>query len=353
MAIKRKRSSNFSPSDATAFSRDHPFSPTNDSTDEDAPMSDSYHNASVPRYPWTPDASPPSSANSIDKHLHSRTRKRFRNSRPSEETVHENTYSLLFAAARSPTPNVPPRPKPSPIQSASSSSTSTSSQPRTQSSLNAFWQHLPPAPAPTSPPPPPPHTTVPMPRCEDCDLCLYPPSSPPASADVDMSGMDIDTDERESGREFECEGCGRRYRTRYTRYETKISISSIDLLANFIPKSSSRRVLTSSSRQVVKSSSRQVVKSSSRQVVKSSSRQVVKSSSRQVVKSSSRQVVKSSSRQVVKSSSRQVVKSSSRQVVKSSSRQVVKSSSRQVVKSSSRQVVKSSSRQIHLNQSQV
>lgn len=127
----------------------------------------------------------------------------------------ENTYSILFAAARSPTPThtstststLPPRPQPNPIQSTTSTSTSSSShQPtRTQSSLNAFWQHLPPAPPPASSPP---HlSSFRIPRCEDCDIPLYPPSF--SSDDIDMGGMG-DGDERELGREFECGTCRKR-----------------------------------------------------------------------------------------------------------------------------------------------
>ncbi|KAI9810042.1 MAG: hypothetical protein M1827_006740 [Pycnora praestabilis] len=133
------------------------------------------------------------------RHLSSRTRKRFRDNRPSEEIVYENTLQKLFFArpSASPIPSHPHSP-----QSLAAPSLS-QKPPPPQSSLHAFWS-LP-------RPQPPPTTTVHTPRisspmqvsdhhCEDCDTPLLP-------LDDGIDAMDVDG---LSGDAQMCGSCGKR-----------------------------------------------------------------------------------------------------------------------------------------------
>ena len=148
---------------------------------------------------------------STSSQLHSRTRKRFRDNRPDESTIHgtpilpsllvlalptdfwtppETTYNKLFAAARSPPP----------FSYSMSPSTSISparpQPPQRQHSLHNFWSIPSSAPSVSDP-----LTIVPssVATCEDCEA--------PFDVDVFMGGMD---DEDAKGAEFGCQSCGRR-----------------------------------------------------------------------------------------------------------------------------------------------
>ncbi|KAL2038354.1 hypothetical protein N7G274_009003 [Stereocaulon virgatum] len=179
MSLKRKRSTSaISPSTsstATTSSRDPSSSPSPDIS--------MLGNASV---------SPPPvhHPESTSSHLHSRTRKRFRDNRPDESTIHETTYNKLFAAARSPPP----------LSYSISPSTSISparpQPPQRQHSLHNFWSLPSSAPSVSHP-----MTIVPSSgaTCEDCEASL--------DVDVFMGGMD---DEDAKGAEFGCQSCGKR-----------------------------------------------------------------------------------------------------------------------------------------------
>lgn len=103
----------------------------------------------------------------------------------------ENTYQMLFAAARSPqttsplasTPIVHTRPPP----------------PQRQPSLHNFWTISSMAPVISDVPPP---SSAPVASCQDCDVEL-----PMADTDISMGGMDEDGD---GSHEYACKTCRRR-----------------------------------------------------------------------------------------------------------------------------------------------
>ncbi|KFY09144.1 hypothetical protein V492_05580, partial [Pseudogymnoascus sp. VKM F-4246] len=111
-------------------------------------------------------------------HLSSRTRKRVRDNRPSEDQIHENTLNLLFSAQkqRQPEPVYPQEP-----------TLSMSPPPAQQSSLHSFWTL--PARRDSSAN----SATLSAPSyshgasCEDCDTVLV-------NGDGDAMEMDIDVD---------------------------------------------------------------------------------------------------------------------------------------------------------------
>ncbi|MCJ1484412.1 hypothetical protein MMC06_004583 [Schaereria dolodes] len=140
----------------------------------------------------------------IPDHIHGRTRKRFRDNRPDENTIHQNTYDRLFAAQRSPSQHsIPSLPR------ATSISSSTSQRrPSGQASLHSFWT-LPVRPTVARQPctefafsqqqPPQPDL-----KCEDCDAYLG------IAADENAMAMDIDTARTAlEEAEFACRCCRR------------------------------------------------------------------------------------------------------------------------------------------------
>ncbi|KAI4861510.1 hypothetical protein F4820DRAFT_433499 [Hypoxylon rubiginosum] len=136
--------------------------------------------------------------NTTPAHLHSRTVKRFRNSRPSDEEVHQRTLSMLYSAqkqhvahdqqqqqlqlgslATRPQPQAPP-------------AAHTQSQPQgSQASLHSFWKL--PKPAAASVP------AVPAPfdqptSCEDCGQTLREGRGDEDSMDLDGFGAEAETE---------------------------------------------------------------------------------------------------------------------------------------------------------------
>ncbi|KAF2235296.1 hypothetical protein EV356DRAFT_122603 [Viridothelium virens] len=177
MTIKRKRSfSDFSPeSNASTSSERHGSpSPTSPYGIEKALLAlDGSYDAD----PW------PTSRNVDAWQMSGRTMKRYRDNRPSEKIIHENTMHKLYdAQKRDPQPFSLPAIEPAvaenPILSAPQKST-----------LHAFWR----LPAPSRHSPAWPidqsqsvvlaHDT----RCEDCDCSLRPTDM----MDVDVDGQDV------------------------------------------------------------------------------------------------------------------------------------------------------------------
>ncbi|KAJ4329199.1 hypothetical protein N0V84_000325 [Fusarium piperis] len=119
-------------------------------------------------------------------HLHSRTLKRFRNSRPSEDEVHQRTLNMLFSAQSQ------KHTMPAPDQLQPQHQTSCPGS--TQQSLHRFW-NISSAPSTTS-------TSTSQPEfapsdCEDCGACL-------GSSSGDE--MDVDGFETE---DHTCGACGK------------------------------------------------------------------------------------------------------------------------------------------------
>ncbi|KFY26202.1 hypothetical protein V493_04231 [Pseudogymnoascus sp. VKM F-4281 (FW-2241)] len=115
-------------------------------------------------------------------HLSSRTRKRVRDNRPSEDQIHENTLNLLFSAQKHQQQAEPTYPQ--------APTTPMSAPPQQQSSLHSFWA----LPArPTSRDSSANSATLSAPaycqetNCEDCDTALI-------NGDGDAMDMDIDVD---------------------------------------------------------------------------------------------------------------------------------------------------------------
>ncbi|KAI5467553.1 hypothetical protein BGZ63DRAFT_419251 [Mariannaea sp. PMI_226] len=116
-------------------------------------------------------------------HLHSRTMKRFRNSRPSEEVVHQRTLNMLYAAQQQPNMDIMVTPEQDQMQQ----------QPTrpevNQQSLHRFWKisSTPSASLSTS------SSVQPLPttasNCDDCGACLT-ENSGDDTMDVDGSGIE-------------------------------------------------------------------------------------------------------------------------------------------------------------------
>lgn len=187
-------------------------------------------------------ASPhPSSTDNDPNHLNSRTRKRFRDNRPDENTIHQNTLSKLYSAQRQasktdapdntmPLPPSPTSSRPSlasqgSFPSASHTATSQGQKQKAQASLHAFFggnsggsggdasqpaqSLLDGAPQSSSPT---------FAACEDCSaplLLLLPTSSLPT---LDTEMMDLDADHLlpissaggGEGDVYSCAQCGKR-----------------------------------------------------------------------------------------------------------------------------------------------
>ncbi|EON62493.1 hypothetical protein W97_01716 [Coniosporium apollinis CBS 100218] len=191
MALKRKRSNDgFSPISTSSFlststygSQSPTPAPRVQSTGSmivDGPVPSNSITA------WTTGVRKPNSSD-----LNSRTRKRFRDNRPDESVIHENTISKLFTAQRE-------YPHAAPVLSQPLAPPPTAVPTSQKSTLHAFW-NLPPTHA---------HTVSAQShtaafeepqglRCDDCDTAL----APGDSMDVDMGG---------SAGEYTCASCGRR-----------------------------------------------------------------------------------------------------------------------------------------------
>ncbi|KAK6949385.1 hypothetical protein Daesc_009460 [Daldinia eschscholtzii] len=185
MQLKRKRSESELSSSSSAFG-----SP---SRPEQLTMMDMDSVANVSPIRQTSRSSTPS-------HLHSRTLKRFRNSRPSDEEIHERTLNMLYTAQKqhlahqqiSPFANLTIQPQPHPAQMPSQGA---------QASLHNFWKLPNAAPASsTSTPPTVDHLVYDSPtNCDDCGETLYEGVSED-SMDVDGFCSEVDTS---------CGGCGK------------------------------------------------------------------------------------------------------------------------------------------------
>ncbi|MCJ1243819.1 hypothetical protein MMC30_001016 [Trapelia coarctata] len=206
MVLKRKRSSSdsspFSSSSNSYSSRDPSSSPTPSQMPQhmyhhsDTPMDGTSHDLHQIDN-WTTsmhqfnDITPP--------HLHSRTRKRFRDSRPDEQTIHEHTYQKLFQAQRSPTQTVPALPR-----TVSASSTTSRRRSNAQQSLHEFWD----IPDRSNSSRRAFFTAQPQPEqqltCEDCDAGLGVCEDENAT-DTDMGGMGLALQESD----YACRDCKR------------------------------------------------------------------------------------------------------------------------------------------------
>ncbi|KAI1463224.1 uncharacterized protein F4812DRAFT_447540 [Daldinia caldariorum] len=185
MQLKRKRSESELSSSSSAFGS--PSRPEQLSMME----MDSIANVSPIRQ---------TSRSSTPSHLHSRTMKRFRNSRPSDEEIHERTLNMLYTAQKQhfshqqthPFASLPTHRQPHPAQMPSQGA---------QASLHDLWKlpHV----APTS------NTSVPPPvdrlvydsptNCDDCGETLR-EGAGEDSMDLDGFGSDVDAG---------CAGCGK------------------------------------------------------------------------------------------------------------------------------------------------
>ncbi|KAF2192099.1 hypothetical protein K469DRAFT_716587 [Zopfia rhizophila CBS 207.26] len=193
MGLKRKRSIDESPLSTSSFTASTPEaqSPTPMPHQFDGAMDIDIESRFNANPSWNFHSGRLSSSD-----LNTRTRKRFRDNRPDERVIHENTISKLFSAQRN-------HPHAEPILS--------DSHPQPQhapvvqkSTLHSFWK-LP------APPVQPPtihiqhHQVAPQtwnaPRCEDCDTPLQ---SETVGMDVDM-----DLDGNGAGNQFACQDCGR------------------------------------------------------------------------------------------------------------------------------------------------
>ncbi|KAL7620238.1 hypothetical protein AAE478_009231 [Parahypoxylon ruwenzoriense] len=142
------------------------------------------------------------SINNTPAHLHSRTLKRFRDSRPSEEEVHQRTLNMLYTAQKQHIAQqqqqlqlgsftTQPRPQP----------TTTQSEGTYQASLHNFW-NLPNSANPLRAvvPPPVDHVTYDGPTdCEDCGQTLR----------EGTNGDPMDADGSGMGAKTSCAACGK------------------------------------------------------------------------------------------------------------------------------------------------
>ncbi|KAH8682498.1 hypothetical protein BX600DRAFT_45777 [Xylariales sp. PMI_506] len=168
----------------------------------------------------TPIPSPFSSRSlmATPSHLHSRTMKRFRDSRPSEQEIHERTLNLLFSAAQKPTSAPLLQQQPTPVLAQRpAQQQQQQQQQKPQSSLHSFWK------LPASSAPPQPRSTAisflspaadsslyggPT-DCQDCGRALR--GACGGGDDGDYS-MDVDVDDGmqdDYGGDAGCAGCGK------------------------------------------------------------------------------------------------------------------------------------------------
>lgn len=129
-----------------------------------------------------------------------RTRKRFRDNRPDERAIHENTLNKLFAAQRN-----PPQASPTPLDTLPIQEPAPITSKPQKSTLHSFWKQLP------APPVQPIFFSTPVQlqepshvlRCEDCDAPLQ---SGTDSMDVDV---DMDMGGAVESSPFTCNDCGK------------------------------------------------------------------------------------------------------------------------------------------------
>ncbi|KAF2254477.1 hypothetical protein BU26DRAFT_537266 [Trematosphaeria pertusa] len=191
MGLKRKRSTDESPLSASSFGT----APTPEAQSP-TPMPDAAMDIDISshfqtnRFAW--DFSSVGRVKGGD--WGNRTRKRFRDNRPDERVIHENTINKLFSAQRK-------HPHAEPIMSDSLPQNHAPAVQKPQkSTLHSFWN----LPAPPVQPPTihiQPPTDANTPRCQDCDTWLH---SEAGDMDVDM---DIDGPLERSV--FGCHDCGR------------------------------------------------------------------------------------------------------------------------------------------------
>ncbi|KAF2735535.1 hypothetical protein EJ04DRAFT_576026 [Polyplosphaeria fusca] len=194
MGFKRKRSLDESPLSVSSWTSSTPEaqSPTPIPPDPSNAMEMDLDDSSPPSI----HAFFPSHPTRVRSDAHSRTRKRHRDNRPSERTIHESTIHKLFSAQRNlpPAEPIPTSPQLQPLQSSQ------------KSTLHTFWNISTPAPAPPLQHPQAiqihhdqlaPHTWD-APRCEDCDASLHA---------EDSGAMDVDGG---IGSAFACRECGKR-----------------------------------------------------------------------------------------------------------------------------------------------
>ncbi|MCJ1237649.1 hypothetical protein MMC14_005636 [Varicellaria rhodocarpa] len=209
MTVKRKRSTSafspFSPfssaseSSSSSPQRPHTLPISHTYQDTDTTMGDTHPFYQIDN--WAP------AGDQTPSHLHSRTRKRFRDGRPGESIIHENTYNLLFSAQRSPTPT-PAHPRtpslPSPMTTPPQHHQKRVSS--SQSSLHNFWA----LPRRVSG-----HrqssSSIPSQclqlSCQDCDSSLT-PTEGESAMDIDTCGVSLEH-RGEDEREWACRDCGR------------------------------------------------------------------------------------------------------------------------------------------------
>lgn len=239
MGHKRKASNSPSPHPISSPSHHHPNAPQ--------PFHSQVHSTSNPPHltGW-PSPEPYVSSgilnlnahSSIDNHLNSRTRKRLRDSRPDEETIHQNTLSRLYAAqqrheqrSEQPDHGTPFTPSPTPSRASlaraesttSTTSSRTQQKEKAQASLHTFFggghsgstvyipSQDPRASTPTATSTPPA-----IPQCEDCSAPLLLPSPPNENSTVgDSEMMDIDAEidlgtSSDDGSAYSCANCSKR-----------------------------------------------------------------------------------------------------------------------------------------------
>ncbi|CAO2657127.1 Nn.00g032530.m01.CDS01 [Neocucurbitaria sp. VM-36] len=198
MALKRKRSVDDSPLSISSFgavSTPEAQSPTPFPHGFDGSMDLDVDTASRPNA-W--DFMSASRVKNSD--WGNRTRKRFRDNRPDERAIHENTLNKLFAAQRQ-----HPDASPIPSETLPPQQPSQAAVKPQKSTLHSFWKQLP------APPVQPLSFAVPTPvqqemaqgRCEDCDTLLR---SDNESMDVDV---DMDMGGAVASSSFACSDCGK------------------------------------------------------------------------------------------------------------------------------------------------
>ncbi|RYO90344.1 hypothetical protein DL764_008455 [Monosporascus ibericus] len=190
MFLKRKRSeSEFSVASPSAFSSPpRPFA------------------SSIDICFTSPSPTRPQSRSMAPSHLPSRTLKRFRDNRPSDELIHRRTLNILYSAAQK-------QKQQQQQQWPEEATTQVQAQPETprdsgsgsgsgqQTSLHSFWELPPISAAVSSASPPPVDCVIYAPTsCEDCGQTL-------GGEDGDGDSMDIDG--LDGGEQTSCRACGK------------------------------------------------------------------------------------------------------------------------------------------------
>ncbi|KAI8938712.1 hypothetical protein NX059_004580 [Plenodomus lindquistii] len=193
MTIKRKRSDDSSSSDS--LSTPETQSPSFFSRYDGAMDMDMDTDSSSRPNPWS--FANASRVKSSDWGY--RTRKRFRDNRPDEQSIHETTLTKLFAAQHTPLASPLPPPPTQPTHTRPLLHTQ-------KSTLHSFWKQLPTPPVrplifPIQPRQP--QHVLQLPQCDDCDAPLV---NDGHDMDVDM---DCDMGGAVEGSPFSCCECGK------------------------------------------------------------------------------------------------------------------------------------------------